>query len=126
MMVHLDTSVLIDALTGTRRSCAALEQTVARGHVIAISTLALYEWLRGPRTPEEMEDQDALLPAGDARAFGPGEAARAAAVHRSLKRPRGRDMDIAIAACALEQRARLWTLNPSDFRDIPGLELFEP
>lgn len=37
-----------------------------------------------------------------------------------------RDMDIAIAACAIEQRARLWTLNPNDFRDLPGLDLYEP
>jgi predicted nucleic acid-binding protein len=46
-------------------------------------------------------------------------------VYRALKRPRGRDMDIAIAACALEQGAHLWTLNPTDFRDIPALELYE-
>jgi predicted nucleic acid-binding protein len=35
-------------------------------------------------------------------------------------------MDIAIAACALERGARLWTLNPDDFRDLPGLELYTP
>lgn len=126
MIVHLDTSVLVDALTGPRRSSAALERTVARGHVIAISTLVLYEWLRGPRTPDEIEDQEALLPGADARAFGPAEAVRAAALYRSLKRPRGRDMDLAIAATALEQRARLWTLNPDDFKDIPELALHEP
>jgi predicted nucleic acid-binding protein len=125
MTVHLDTSVLVDALTGPRRSSAALERTVARGHVIAISALVLYEWLRGPRAPEELADQEALLPGAEARAFGPVEAARAAALYRSLKRPRGRDMDLAIAACALEQRARLWTLNPSDFKDIPGLDLYD-
>lgn len=125
MTVHLDTSVLVDALTGSRRSSAALERTIARGHVIAISALVLYEWLRGPRAPEELADQDALLPGAEARAFGTAEAARAAALYRSLKRPRGRDMDLAIAACALEQRASLWTLNPSDFTDIPGLDLYE-
>jgi len=126
MTVHLDTSVLVDALTGSRRSLAALERTVARGHAIAISSLALYEWLRGPRTPEELEDQEALLPAADARGFGSPEATRAAGVYRSLTRGRGRDMDIAIAACALEHRASLWTLNPADFRDMPGLQLYEP
>lgn len=126
MIVHLDTSVLVDALTGTRRSAGPLERTVLQGHVIAVSALALYEWLRGPRTAEELADQDALLPAGDAREFGPDEAARAARLYRSLKRARGRDMDIAIAACALEHGARLWTLNPADFRDMPGLGLYEP
>ena len=126
MIVHLDTSVLVDALTGTRRSFAALEQTIGRGHVVATSTLVLYEWLRGPRTPEEIADQEALLPAVDARGFGPAEAARAAAAYRSLARPRGRDMDVAIAACALEHGARLWTLNTADFEDVPGLELYRP
>ena len=125
MTVHLDTSVLLDALTGTRRSHAALERTVAAGHVIAITTLALYEWLRGPRTREELGDQEALLPGADARPFGPGEARRAAHLYRSLKRARGRDMAIALAACAMENGARLWTLNPDDFRDMPGLKLYE-
>jgi predicted nucleic acid-binding protein len=33
-------------------------------------------------------------------------------------------MDIAIAACAIEHRAALWTLNERDFEDIPGLMLY--
>ena len=41
VIVHLDTSVLIDSLVGPRRSLAALERTVMQGHVIATSTLAL-------------------------------------------------------------------------------------
>jgi predicted nucleic acid-binding protein len=126
MTIHLDTSVLVDALTGTRRSFAALERAVAAGHVLGISALVLYEWRRGPRVPEELRDQELLLPASEARAFGPSDAARAADVYRATKRARGRDMDIAIAACAIEQRARLWTLNPGDFRDLPGLDLYEP
>jgi len=126
VIVHLDTSVLVDALTGPRRSAGALEKAIARGHVIATSTLVLYEWLRGPRTPEELEDQESLLPAGATREFGPAEANRAADVYRALRRARGRDMDIAIAACAMTHGARLWTLNPDDFRDLPGLELYEP
>lgn len=125
MIVHLDTSVLVDALTGPRRSLPALERLVSRGHVIASSSLALYEWLRGPRTPEELEDQEALVPLDGARVFGAAESRRAAALYRSVKRGRGRDMDIAIAACAIEHGAHLWTLNPAGFRDLPGVELFE-
>jgi len=126
MIVHLDTSVLVDALTGPRRSLAALERTVAGGHVIATSALALYEWWRGPRTAEELADQETLLPPAEARGFGPAEARRAAELSRTLKRARGRDMDIAIAACALEHAAVIWTLNPDDFRDMPGLTLYTP
>jgi predicted nucleic acid-binding protein len=124
--VHLDTSVLVDALTGTRRLLGAVERAVADGHVLAICTLVLYEWRRGPRTEEELTDQEALLPAATARAFGSSEAAAAARLYRRLARARGRDMDIAIAACALEHGARLWTLNPDDFRDMPGLQLYAP
>lgn len=124
--IHLDTSVLVDTLTGTRRSLARLHRAVAAGHVIAVSTPVLYEWRRGPRTPDELADAELLLPAEEARAFGPTEAMRAADVYRAAKRPSGRDMDIAIAACAIEHRARLWTLNAGDFRDLPGLELYEP
>jgi len=29
----------------------------------------------------------------------------------------------AVAACALTNGAALWTLNPKDFSDIPGLRL---
>jgi predicted nucleic acid-binding protein len=126
VIVHLDTTVLVDALTGTRRSHARLEHTVAAGHVIAITTLVLYEWLRGPRTREELADQEALVPAAAAREFGAGEARTAAQLYRTLKRARGRDMDLAIAACAIEHGARLWTLNPDDFRDVRGLNLYEP
>jgi predicted nucleic acid-binding protein len=126
VIVHLDTSVLIDALTGPRRSLAALERTVAAGHVIEISALALYEWLRGPRTAEELEDQESLLSSAGARGFGEAEARRAAELYRTMKRARGRDLDIAIAACALEHGAQVWTLNPDDIRDIPGLKLHRP
>jgi predicted nucleic acid-binding protein len=124
MTVHLDTSVLVDALTGTRRSLKHLQRTIAAGHVIACSTLVLYEWLRGPRTADEVNDQERLLPAAGTHPFGAIEAAVAAEMYRSLKRARGRDMDLAIAACALAHGARLWTLNPDDFRDIPQLELY--
>jgi predicted nucleic acid-binding protein len=126
MIVHLDSSVLVDALTGPRRSFAALERTVAQGHIVGVSALVLYEWRRGPRTPDELEDQEALVPSADGRPFGTPEALRAAQWYRRLKRARGRDMDLAIAACALEHGARLWTLNRADFQDLAGLELYDP
>ena len=80
---------------------------MARGHVVATSALALNEWFRRPRTPEELEDQEALLPSTDARGLGPAGAARAAALYRMVKRARSRDMDLAIAAYATTRRASL-------------------
>lgn len=124
-MIVLDTSVLVDALSGLRRSAPALRGAIERGERILLPSLVLYEWLRGPRRPEELAAQEALFPATGALPFGPAEAARAAQLYVSLPRGRGREIDLAIAACALILGARLWTLNPRDFRDLSGLELYE-
>ncbi len=125
-MIHLDTSVLIDALTGPRRSMHALRRVVADGNRLGISSLALYEWRRGPRTELELAVEAALLGPEAIAAFGEAEARIAAAVYRAVRRARGREIDLAIAACAMTQDAGLWTLNPADFDDIPGLELHRP
>ncbi len=124
-MIHLDTSVLVDALTGPRRSAAALRGALDRGERIGIATLVLYEWLRGPRLETELAHQEALLPAAEAWPFGPREAMLAADLYRAVPRGRRRALDLAVAACALASGAALWTLNAQDFRDVPGLALFE-
>jgi predicted nucleic acid-binding protein len=41
-----------------------------------------------------------------------------------MKRASGREANLAIAACAIEHRAAIWTLNPADFADIPGVNLY--
>jgi predicted nucleic acid-binding protein len=125
-VILLDTSVLIDALTGGRRSAPALRQTIASGERVILATLVLYEWLRGPRRREELTAQEALWPSETAISFGPEEAATAAALYRVVRAPLGREIDLAIAACAIRWNAALWTLNVKDFRDVPGLDLFEP
>ncbi|MGA3025774.1 MAG: type II toxin-antitoxin system VapC family toxin [Bryobacteraceae bacterium] len=122
-MIVLDTSVLIDSLTGPRRSSAALREAIEKGERILLPSLVLYEWLRGPRMPAELAAQEALFPAESAIAFGPAEAAVSAELYRSVRRPRGREIDLAIAACAILRDAVLWTLNTADFADIPRLRL---
>ena len=47
--------------------------------------------------------------------FGRPEAARAADLYGRVKGARQRHADLAIAACAIELGASLWTLNRSDF-----------
>ena len=122
-MIHLDTSALIGALSGQRPEVSMLRRLVADGERLGVSSIVLYEWWRGPRTENELEIQETLVPARSACAFGVAEAALAADMYRRLNRPRSRAIDLAIAACAISQHAALWTLNPRDFSDIPDLEL---
>ena len=125
-MILLDTSVLIDALTSPGRSTAALRRAIADGERILLSTLALYEWLHGPRRPEELAAQEALFPRESAIPFAAAEAALAAGLYARLRKARGREIDLAIAACALVRNAKLWTLNTEDFDDIPDLHVSAP
>lgn len=120
-MVVVDTSALIDSLVGPRRSAPRLRSLIEDGERLLLPALVLYEWWRGPRQAEELAAQEALLPSEEALSFGADEAALAARQYRSLRRPRGREIDLAIAAHAIHRGAALWTLNAEDFADIPGL-----
>lgn len=124
-MIVLDTSVLVDAITEARPLAGALARVLDSGERMLVPTPVLYEWLRGPRKPRELEVQRLLFPDERAIVFGPAEARVAADLYRVLPRLRGRETDIAIAACALTQEGRLWTVNEQDFQDIPGLSLFQ-
>ncbi len=119
----VDTSALIDSLTGPKRSAKTMRSFIAAGERLLIPSLVLYEWQRGPRTEEELIAQDALLPAAAALPFGSEEAAIAARLYRDVPRSRGREIDLAIAAHAVVRQDRLWTLNVEDFVDVPGLIL---
>jgi predicted nucleic acid-binding protein len=125
MLIHLDTSVLVDAFTGTRRALEHVANATSAGHVLTFCALVQYEWLRGPRTQDEEHavrrffGEDAVVP------FGSHEAQTAAALYRRLKRARQRQADLVVAACALEHNPPLWTLNEADFADVPGLTLYQ-
>lgn len=123
MTVHIDTSALIDALTGRRRSLDILIRLTDEGHRLAMSSVVLYEWLRGPRTRSDLDAQEALLPSEHAVNFGPAEAAVAARLYKTVSKPRGREIDLAVAAAAIANGAAMLTLNPEDFRDLPGIRL---
>jgi predicted nucleic acid-binding protein len=120
-LIFLDTSVLVDGFSAGADTRRYLRAALARGEVIQLPSLVLYEWWRGPRTPEQLKAQEALLPSDHALPFGPDEAAEAARLYRTVSRARGREVDLAIAACAITWDSELWTLNLSDFDDIPGL-----
>ena len=122
-VIVLDTSVLIDSLTGSKRSEPVLREVIENGERLVIPSLVLYEWLRGPRLEVELANQEALFPEETALPFGPVEAAVAAELYKAVPQARGREIDLGVAACAIIRAAQLWTLNARDFRDIPGLRL---
>jgi predicted nucleic acid-binding protein len=86
-------------------------------------TVVLYEWLRGPRLAQELRVCEELFPQGQAVVFGPAEARVASRLYRAVRRARGREIDLVIAATAITRDAGLWTLNRDDFADIEGLPL---
>src|SRR5512143_3145327 len=115
MTIHLDTSALVDALTGPRRSLPTLTRLADEGHRLSLSAIVLFEWLRGPRSRAELAVQEELFPRERAVAFGSEQAAAAARLYSTVKRPRGREIDLVVAACAVADGAMLWTLNRDDF-----------
>lgn len=124
-MILIDTSALVDCLTGPRRSLPTLRRAVEEGQRLAICTIALYEWLRGPRSSEELEAQELFFPSGAVLPYEPEDANLSAKIYRAVKRARGREADLAIAACAIRREAELWTLNIADFADLPELRLMK-
>ena len=126
MIVHLDTSVLVSAFTGSRTLLPTVRGVIGAGHPLGTSAPVMYEWLRGPRVEAELELQRELCPSDQTVAFNATEATVAARIYKVLKRSRGREMDIAIAACAIEHGAAIWTLNTGHFQDIPGVRLYQP
>jgi len=122
-VIALDTSVLIEAVGAGGAMRAELRKVIAGGERVVLPSIVLYEWLRSPRLTEELDAQSVLFPSSEAIPFGANEARIAAQLYRSVRRPRGRELDLAIAACALSWNAALWTLNRGDFDDVPGLRL---
>jgi predicted nucleic acid-binding protein len=125
-VILLDTSALIEGLTSDRPLLADLTRKLEQGERLALSTLVLYEWLRGPRLSQELALQEVLFPTEAALPFEVADARVSAEIYRSVPRVRSREIDIAIAACAIRRDAELWTLNRADFADIPRLRLVRP
>lgn len=122
-MIALDTSVLIDALTGPRRALGEFRQLVELRARLIVPTLVVFELLRGSRSERELADFDELIPAGSIVDFTAEEAVAAARLFGEVSRPHQRQLDLGIAAHAIVREARLWTLNRWDFADVPGLTL---
>ncbi len=123
MALHVDTDFLIYALETTGWERRRLRDVAESSHALCISSIAWYEFSRGPRTPEQLATARALFAEDGVIPFSETLAANSAEVFRRLGSPRRRAADIAIGVTAASCDAILLTRNARDFAGIPGLEV---
>ena len=120
---HLDTDFLVYALSERGPERIRLSELASSLSQIHMSSLAWYEFSRGPRTPEQLAVARSFLSDVGVLPLTEEIAVRAADVFRSLGSPRNRTGDIVIGVTALLAGATLLTRNRRDFAAIPGLRL---
>ena len=118
---HLDTDFLIFALSTRGPERARLEELAASDAVIEMSSIAWYEFCRGPRTPDQVAVARSFFGDEGIIAFTEPLAERAADEFRRLGSPRRRAADVAIGVVAKRREAVLLTRNVGDFDDLEGL-----
>lgn len=123
MRVHLDNDFLVHALSGHGPERRRLSELTDSGAELQMSSLAWYEFARGPRTPDQLAVARSLFGEDGIIPLSEDLAERAARVFRDLGSPRRRAADIAIGVTAVEMKARLLSRNAADFDGIPDLDL---
>lgn len=131
MAYLIDSDWLIDHLANVLEATQLLAGLSKDG--IAISSLTYMEAyqgvLRSPVREDAEERLSVLTKAVPVIPFSLAEARRCATLRESLqragKRVRSRAIDVLIAGTALEHNLTLVTRNRDDYRDIPGLKLYE-
>lgn len=118
---HLDTDFLVKALLSSGPERQLLRAISDSQDEIEMSSLAWYEFCRGPRLPQQEAVARSYLEAEGVIEFGETAAARAADIFRRLGGPRRRAADVAIAAVAIGRGARLLTANTRDYTGIEAL-----
>lgn len=114
MLIHLDTSFLIRALTTDAPESAAKDSWIASDETLLVSAVAWAEFLCGPITDEQLELATQIV--GRPVDFTAYDAAIAALLFNATGRRRGTMQDCMIAASALRHDALLATSNAADFR----------
>ena len=120
---HLDTDFMLKAISVKGREQTLLRRLSNTDAAIEISSIAWYEFCRGPRALEQEALARSYLETDGIIAFDETVAASAADLFRRLGSPRKRAADVAIAATALSRGARLLTANTRDYSGIEGLKL---
>jgi predicted nucleic acid-binding protein len=122
--VILDSCFLVDLMAGDEAAVAKLDELVAEGRQLSVSTLSVTEVERG-LTARERERFDAVVEDVDVVAYERAMAHRAASVLRSLDdegAPVGA-VDAMVAATALERDGAVVTRNVAEFRRVDGVRV---
>jgi predicted nucleic acid-binding protein len=120
---HLDTDFLIYATSVRGAERRRFLEIVKSAAELEISSIAWYEFCRGPRTPEQIAVARDLFGAEGIIAFTDTLAELAAEQFRKLGSPRRRAADVAIGVVAVSRDATLVARNARDFAGIESLEV---
>lgn len=113
-LIHLDTNFLIAASVEASGSRSKVRDWIAEGTELGISAMAWAEFVCGPVEADVVAYWEQAL--GSAIVAVDRTIAERAAHLFNHSGRRGRSLpDCLIAACAIEWRARIATLNPRDF-----------
>jgi predicted nucleic acid-binding protein len=131
MAYLIDTDWTIDHLANEPRALALLDRIAVDGIAISIITcLEAYEGVKRSPDPSRAEAKLSAFTASAPILPLSKAVARRCAQLRHILRSQGarvdrRALDLIIAATALEHGLILVSRNLEDFRDIPGLRLYE-
>ncbi|HKO36218.1 MAG TPA: PIN domain-containing protein [Pyrinomonadaceae bacterium] len=115
-MIHLDTNFLIQALVVGSGSEEKLRTWVIADENVAISSIALSEFLCGPVSRDELALVETLL--GPPEPFLATDASKAAELFNATGRRSRSLADCQIAAVALRCDANLATIKRDGFRAV--------
>ena len=123
MRVHLDNDFLVRAISSPGPERERLFELADSNVELQMSSVAWYEFVRGPRTADQLAVARSFFSADGIVPLTEDFAERAAEVFRKLGSPRRRSADVAIGVTAVEMDARLLSGNAADFAAIPGLDV---
>jgi tRNA(fMet)-specific endonuclease VapC len=121
----VDTCVLLDFLSGQKKSVVSKVEKHLLEAKAAVSVVTVFELLRGVESDKQIAQRKELISLCTVLDLTPQISERAAGVYTHLKKKGSliHMEDILIAATALHWHFSVMTSNSKDFSRIPGLKL---
>lgn len=132
-MSHLlDSDIVIDYLASEPATVGLVARLAPqRLAVSVVSYMEVYQGIgRGPNGSANLAALHRFLADAPVMPFTLAEAQRCAQIRETLllmgRRVRSRELDLMVAATAVEHNLILVTRNVRDYRSIPGIQLYGP